>query len=137
MSLSPLLLCAHDNPSRMLSVSDYTEPPRQKRRMYAPDGDGHGSVLLGWSYQQTLHAFTVFKENAATEAAARAAIAELDAAISRVQFPMTVTVGDASPETWTCDAGDIAPVGGRSFTDLATHDNAWAVTIPAYPIRSV
>ena len=137
MSLTPLLLTGHDDASRVLSVSDYSEPPLQARITYAPDGDAHGSMALGWSYQQTLLGFSVFKESAASETAARAAIAELAAALGRLSYTVTITVGDAAPETWTCDPGSIAPAGGRSFNDLKTYDNAWAVTIPAYPIRSV
>lgn len=137
MSLPALVLTGHDDASRVLSVSDYTEPALQARITYAPDGDTHGSLALGWSYQQAILGFSVFKESAASEAEARAAIAELAAALGRMRYTVTITVNDADPEAWTCDAGSIAPAGGRSFNDLKTHDNAWAVTIPAYPVRSV
>lgn len=137
MSLSPLLLTGHDNPARLLSVSGYREPAMQARINYAPTGDSHGDIPLGWSYQQSLIGFNVFDELGDTEADARAAIAELSAALGRLTYTVTITVGDADPETWTCNPGSIAPADDRTTTDLQTHANVWAVTIPAYPIRSV
>lgn len=137
MSLSPLLLCGHDNPSRLLSVSGYREPGLQARISYAPTGEGHGDIPLAWSYQQTLHGFNVFDELGTTEADAREKVAELAAAIGRLSYSITVTIDDADPETWTCDPGSIAPADDRSYTDLVNHNNIWAVQIPAYPIRSV
>lgn len=137
MSLSALVLTGHDNPSRFLSVSSYRDPAMQARIAYAPTGDGHGDMPLGWSYQETLLAFNVFDENPSSEADLRSKIAELTAALGRLIYPVTVTVADAAAETWTCRAGSIAPVDDRTSSDLQTHKSAWAVTIPAYPIRSV
>lgn len=137
MTLSPLLLCGHDDPSRVLSVSTYREPAMQPRINYAPTGDDHGDTPLSWSYQETVLAFNVFDEGGASEATMRAKIAQLVAALGRLTYTATITVGDADPETWTCRAGAVAPVDDRTSFDLQGHRPMWAVTIPAYPIRSV
>jgi hypothetical protein len=137
MSLSALVLTGHDDPARVLSVSGYREPPTQARITYAPTGDGHGDIPLAWSYQQTLIGFNVFDESQDGETEARARIAELAAALGRLSYSVTITVDDADPETWTCDPGSIAAADDRTTSDLQTHTNVWAVTIPAYPIRSV
>ena len=138
MSLSAFLMTGHDDASRVLSVSSYREPAMQPRINYAPDnGDLHGSVPLGWSYQQTVLAFNVFDEVGTSEATMRVKIAELTAALGRLAYPVTVTVDDADPETWTCDPGAVVAVDDRNSFDLQDHRPMWAVTIPAYPIRSV
>lgn len=137
MSLSPLVLAGHDI-TRVLSVSGYREPSMQARITYAPTGDQHGDMPLGWSYQEALLGFNAFDEAPGdTEDDARAKIAELAAALGRLSYEVTVTINDADPETWTCRPGSIAPADDRTSIDLQTNTNTWAVTIPAYPIRSV
>lgn len=137
LSLSPLILTGHDDPTRVMSVADYMEPALQARINYAPTGDGHGDMPLGWSWQESLLNFSVFLENAASESAARAAVATVVAAVSRLSYTATVTVNGASPETWTCRPGSVVPAGDRTTSDLRTHANVWAVSIPVYPVRSV
>lgn len=136
MSLSPFVLCGHDA-TRDLSVTAYREPSMQPRVSYAPTGDGHGDMPLAWSYQEVVHAFNVFDEAAESETAMRAKIAELTAALGRLRYEITITVDDADPEMWDCRAGAVAPVDDRNSYDLQAHNPLWAVTIPAYPIRSV
>ena len=136
MTLAPLILAGNDT-TRSLSIATYREPAMQPRITYAPTGDTHGDMPLSWSYQETLHAFNVFDEGSTSEATTRAKIAELVAALGRLTYTMTVTVDGAPAETWTCRPGTVAPVDDRNSTDLQTHDALWAVTIPAYPIRSV
>lgn len=108
----------------------------QARITYAPTGDSHGDLPLGWSYQESLLGFNVFAELEDTEAEARVKIAELVAALGRLSYEVTVTVGDADPETWTCRPGNVAAADDRTSTDLQSHHPIWAVTIPVYPIRS-
>lgn len=137
MSLSPLILTGHAEPTRVMSVSDYVEPAMQPRITYAPTGDGHGDMPLGWSWQESLLNFSVFLETAASESAARAAVAKVVAAVSRLSYTTTVTVAGASPETWTCRPGSVVPAGDRTTSDLQSHANVWAVSIPVYPVRSI
>jgi hypothetical protein len=137
MSLPALLLTGHDDPARLMSVASYREPSMQPRITYAPTGDAHGDMPLGWSYQETVIAFNVFCERPATEADARSAIAEVAAALGRLNYTMTITVNGAAPETWTCRPGSIQAADDRTSTDMGTHENVWGVAIPAYPIRSV
>lgn len=136
MSLTPLVLTGHGDPTRALSVSNYQEPAMQARVTYAPTGDEHGDMALGWSYQQALLSFSVFAEED-SEADARAAIAELVAALGRLGYETTVTTNDADAETWTCDPGSVVPAGDRTAADMRNFTNEWVVTIPVYPIRSV
>lgn len=137
MSLDPLILCGHDNPARLLSVSSYREPAMQPRINYAPTGDDHGDVPLSWSYQETLLGFNAFAEDATDEDDLDSRIAELTAALGRLIYPVTVTKNGGTPVTWTCRAGAVAPTDDRTSADLQDHTAMWAVTIPAYPIRSV
>jgi hypothetical protein len=114
----------------------YREPAMQARINYAPTGDAHGDVPLSWSYQETVLSFNVFDELSTTEAAARAKIATLVAALGRLSYTVTITVDGATAEVWTCRPGSVVPVDDRTTFDLQSHRAVWTVTIPAYPIRS-
>jgi hypothetical protein len=137
MTLSPLVLTGHDDPTRSLSVTDYREPAMQARITYAPTGDAHGDVPLSWSYQETLLNFAAFAETATSEADARAKVADLTAALGRLSYTVTITVNGATPEVWTCRPGTVAPADSRTYSDMVSGKPVWAVSIPAYPIRSV
>lgn len=136
LSLSPLV-CSGTNDGSPFGITDYAEPAMQARVSYLPDSRwAHGSQPNAWSWQQTILPFSVIA-NASTETAARAAIAELRAAVTQgLSFLVTVTVSDAAPEVWTCNPGSVTPAGSRTFSDLRHVDNEWAVSIPAYPVRS-
>jgi hypothetical protein len=138
LSLTALLLTGHDDAARVLSVSDYQEPAMQPRIQYAPTSDDvAGEMPLGWSWQDSILGFNVFAEDASSEADARSRVAQVVASVARLSYAITVTVGDADPETWTCRPGSVTPVGGRSLVDLTHHDPVWSVAIPVYPIRSM
>lgn len=117
-----------------LGCSGFQEPARRMRRRIAPPSDfTHGNVTLGWSWDQALLSFDVMPFDA-TEAQAKAALAELEAAIARLQFNVTVEVGDAPGLVYLCDAGEAVPVSGRSLVDLRYVRPKWSVEIPCYPI---
>lgn len=137
LSLSALVLCGHNDPSRFLSISDYTEPGRQPRVSYAPQSDDIPDTPLGFTWQEALIGFNVFNENATGESDTRSKIADLSTALARLSYSVTITVNDADPETWTCRPGAVVPAAGRTLTDLQTHGDVWSVSIPAYPIRSL
>lgn len=131
-----LVLYGHGNLPG-LAVEGYTEPAMRPRTTYAPDSDWvNGSMPLSMVWQESILGFTVFADAAASEAEARSWIADLVQALGRLRYPVTVTVGDAAPETWVCGPGTVAPAGGRSRADLQDHNNVWEVTIPCQPIRS-
>lgn len=136
LTLDPLVLTGHLEPTRFLSVSDYQEPAIQPRINYAPEGDTHGSLPLSWSYQESILGFNAFYEGGASETEMRSRIAELTAALGRLSYETTVTVSDADPEVWTCRPGSITPVGGRTRSDMRFFNPVWSVAIPVYPIRS-
>jgi hypothetical protein len=137
LGLSPLLLTGHDDPARLLSVSDYQEPAMQPRIQYAPSSDDvSGEMPLGWVWQDSILGFNVFAEGVA-ESTMRSSIAELAAAVARLSYETTVTVNDAAPETWVCRPGSVTPVGGRTLVDMRLHNPVWSVAIPVYPIRSL
>lgn len=119
----------------VLGVSGYREPAKQMRRRTAPPSDFlHGDVVLGMVYQQATLPFQVTAKPGSTETQVKAALAELEAAIARLQFEVTVTVGDAPAQTWTCDAGEAMPTSDRSYADLRSVRPSWSVSIPCYPI---
>jgi hypothetical protein len=118
----------------VLGCSGFREPAKRMRRRVAPPSDFlHGDVVLGFAYDQSLLVFDVLPFNA-TEAQAKTALVELEAAIARLQFEVTVTVGDADPLVYLCDAGEAVPVGDRSWVDLQYVRPKWSVEIPCYPI---
>lgn len=131
----PLVLLAQDGASdTVLFVTGYAEPAKQVRNRFAPPSDfSHGEVPLGWSWQQSLLLFEVTPFEA-TETEGKVAIVELEAAISRLSFVVTVTVGDADPYAWTCTAGSITPTTARSYMDLTHSNPSWAVSIPCHPV---
>jgi len=138
LALEPLVLSGTDD-DNPIGVTNYTEPVIQPRMTYAPDSAYEDDPLpLARVWQQTALLFDISTTDAATEAASRTLVAEVRQAIG--QFPLflvTVTVDDAPAETWTCHAGTIQPVGGRTTSDLEHHDPEWSVTIPAHPIRAI
>lgn len=134
-SLDPLVLLGHvGSANTVLGVIGYREPARQTRVRYAPPSDfTHGDVALGWNWQQSVLPFTV-RGFGATETQVKAAIAELEAAVARMSYEVTVTVSDAPALVWTCDPGQVIPVRDRSYTDLRLAVPAWSVEIPCHPV---
>lgn len=137
LTLPALVLSAADD-ANPLGITDYTEPAVLPRVTYAPDSAyENGSTPLAVAWQETIVGFEVVTDQAVSEAASRLLIAELRQAVSQFSFTVTVTVDGAPAETWTCHAGTVQPVGGRTFSDLEHHDPEWSVTIPAHPIRAI
>ena len=133
---TPLVMSGNNDASTALKVVSYREPAMQARIRYAPTSDyEHGDIPLAWSWQQTLLSFEVTTRGATTEAAARAAVAELVAAVARLSYSVTVTVDGAAPETWACNPGTVAPRDDRNRVDVTHHSSVWVVTIPCHPVR--
>lgn len=134
-SPAPLILLGHvGSANTVLGATAYREPARQKRVRYAPPSDfAHGDVALGWNWQQSILSFTVRAFNA-NETQLKAAIDELEAAVSRMRYEVTVTVGDAPALVWTCDPGQVIPVRDRTYTDLRLATAPWSVELPCHPV---
>jgi hypothetical protein len=139
MTGSPAPLVLHGNRGTgSLGITDYTEPAMQPRGRDAPTADDlDGETTTAWSWQETMLVFEVVTDVSASEADSRSLIAELRAAITRLNVPVTVTVGDAPAETWRGKLGTLTPTGPRNRWDLAKHNPTWTVTIRCHPIRSV
>jgi hypothetical protein len=136
LSTTPLVMSGNDGAATSLKVTTYRAPAMQARIRYAPSSEYvHGDTALAWSWQQTILAFEVTTRGAATEAAAKAAVAELVAAVARLNYTVTVTE-DGVAETWACDPGTVAPRDDRNRVDLEHHSTVWSVTIPCHPVRS-
>lgn len=136
LELAPLVL--KNDRTTSLTLTWYREPAMQARIKYAPSSAHvHGDVALAWAWQQTILPFGVAARGAATEDAARAAVSELVAAITQMQYDVTVTpAAGATPEVWRCDPGSVTPEGDRTYVDLRDHDPGWSIAIPCYPVRS-
>lgn len=121
----------------VLGVIDYQEPALQARVKSLPSDDVHGDLPLAWSWQQTILGWDVAAMSSASEQETRDALAELRAAITQgLNFAVTVTVGDADPETWTCQPGALSPTAGRTSSNLRRFNDPWSVTLPCYPVRA-
>jgi hypothetical protein len=137
LSLAPLEMSGNDGATTALKVTTYRAPAMQARVKYAPSSEYvHGDVPLAWSWQQAILTFDVTTRGAATEAAAKAAVAELVEAVARLSYTVTVTE-DGVVEAWACDPGTVAPRDDRNRVDLEYHSTVWTVSIPCHPIRSV
>jgi len=135
LSLSPLVLSG-TNDATELGVTGYVEPAIDWRIRYAPDSDyAHGSTALSAALQQTVLNFDAVTDQATTETAARALIAELRTALGQFAFAVTVTVGDAAPEVWSCNPGSVG-AAARNYVDLRDHNAIYPVSIPCHPVRS-
>jgi hypothetical protein len=133
---TPLVMDGSEAGASALGVTAYTEPAVQPRVSYAPTSPYlHGEAPLGWSYQQTLLSFSVAPIAPASEAAARALIETLRAAVTRMSFTVTVNVNGAGNEVWACHVGSVTPAGGRDSVNLRDHNPEWNVSIPCYPVR--
>jgi hypothetical protein len=139
LSESPLVLSGTAGTTAALGVSNYQEPGMLPRVSYAPQSDFvHGDLALGWTWQQTVLNFTVFATAAPTEQSNRDSITELVQAVTQFpSFEVTVTVDDSAPETFYCDPGSVTPLNSRTVYDVLLHNPEWAVSIPAFPVRSV
>lgn len=128
-----LLSGSEDGTTWGIVSETYQGPSRQPRIQYADGAWMHGSVALGFTWQQSLMSFDVAPK-VASEAALRTAIASLQAALSQLNYETTETINGVA-DVWTCDPGTLAPTG-RSLTDLDTFDPVFTVTIPCYPVAS-
>lgn len=127
-----LVLSGADDGSE-LGIESYVEPDITYQVDYAPDSRYvHGSVALSARIRQTVLNFDV-SADAATEAEARALIAELRVAVSQFAFEVTVTVDDADPEVWSCVPGSVGGAA-RTYENLKTHKTVYPVSIPCHPI---
>lgn len=134
LALGPLVLSGQDD-ATTLSIVEYTEPAIEARVTWAPTSQwAHGQQATASAYEQTLLQFDV-SPWATSETLSRAALAELRTALAQFSFEVTVTVGDAPAETWTCNAGSVGGAS-RTFENLKTGRPVHPVTIPAYPVRS-
>jgi hypothetical protein len=137
LALPALVLLGHGT-TPGLAVEGYTEPALRPRVAYAADSDWvDGSMPLSMSWQESLIGFSVFPDEAASEAQARLWVAELVQALGRLRYLVTITVNDAPAETWTCAPGTVTPSGARSLMNMRDHDQVWEVSIPCQPIRSI
>lgn len=124
--------------SSALTIVTYREPARVPKVIYSDiAGNQHGDgIPTEWAYQEASHNASLAARDAASETAARAALAELIASLGRLVYPVTVTIGDAAGETWDCRPGSVIPAGDREYADLRYHDPTWNVVIPCFPLRS-
>lgn len=133
----PALVLRNDR-TTPLTLTRYREPSMVPRITSAPRSAWiPGDIPLAWTWQESQLLFGVAARDATSEAAARAAIADLTAAVARLSYQVTVTPVDANPETWVCRAGSVEPAADRDYADLAHHDPEWIVSMPCNPIRGV
>lgn len=117
-----------------LTLVGLREPARQTRIRYAPSSDWvDGETPLSISRQQSALQFDVAARDAASESAAQAALAELDAAMFSISVAAHVVWHDHT-QVWACHAGSRAPSATREYTDLRDHDAVWAVSLPCHPV---
>lgn len=125
--------------SNQLGITEYEEPAMLPIVSYATPHDGrHGDPdPLSWRYAQTFLAWKFVTDLATTEQASRNLIADVRAAIAQaLEFSVTVTVSGATAEVWTCNPGSLTPAGARARIDMTDPRPEWAVSLPAYPVRS-
>lgn len=117
-----------------LTLVSLREPARQPRVGYAPTSRYQdGEMPLDMSLQQSLLLFDVAARGAASESAAQAAYAELDAAMFSLNVPVHVVWEDHT-QVWTCHAGSRTPAADRDYVSLRDHDAVWSVSLPCHPI---
>ncbi len=136
LSLSPLVFVGSGDGA--LGITAYREPAMQPRVQLAPTSAFiHGDVPLSWSWQQSLLTWSFFTDGT-TETESRSLLAEVRAAVTQgLSFLVTVTVGGAPAEKWSCNPGPVNPESDRSYLDLRDSDPVWSVSLPCYPIREV
>lgn len=133
LSLDPLVMLGHGTDAG-LGVSRFTEPGSVSVVTYAPESAYVGPVALATKMGDATLAFDVFPYAAPTEAVARTWIRELAVAIQRLRYPVTVTIGDADPEVWTCKPGSVVPISSRDLVNLRHRDPVWSASLPCHPI---
>lgn len=122
-----------------LGITEYTEPAMQPRNRYAsPSHYYDGEEILGAAWQNAILGWDFVTDEAADEEESRELIAEVRAAISRLEYEVTITVDGAPDEVWLVQGyGTLTPAGARTRANLVDHDPVWAVTLTAYPTRTI
>lgn len=139
LALDPLVLVGDkgSTTNTKLAISAYQEPSRQARVRRAPPSDHvHGDLALGWNWQQSALSFVVVALEA-TEAEGKAAVLELEEAVARLSYSVTVTVGTAPPYTWTCDPGSVTATRNRTRFDVRSGQSEWSVELPCHPVPEI
>jgi hypothetical protein len=122
-------------PLRLVGLS---EPARQPRVWYAPTSRFEdGELPLAVSLQQATLRFEVAARGAASEAAAKAALVDLDNALTGFAVAVHVVWDTSFTEVWTCHAGSRTPVGERTHVDIRDHDPIWDISLPCQPVPTV
>lgn len=122
--------------SGLYVVTAWSPPALISHTTYAPPNpfvDGQEPVGTAW--ETALASFTYFAD-VDTETDAKAARADLVAAISQFAWDLTSIESDAPGEVWHCERGSIRLENdeGRTFADMANTHPHYRVTIPCYPI---
>lgn len=133
----PSLVLSGSDDANAIGITNYQEPARQARILYAPES-AHipGSTKLASTWQQTFLGFDIVTDQATTEAASRTLIQSVLAAISQFAYSATVVVDGAPAEVWACDPGSM--VGpSRSYQSMQGHDPVWSVLIPCKPTPTI
>lgn len=134
-SMTPLVF--RNDRSTPLTLVGFREPDRQSRVTYAPSSRWEdGEIPLAVSLNQSLLRFSVAARGAASEAAAKNALIELDNAATGFAVAVHV-VWEGLTEVWTCHAGSRAPADDRTYSDLRDHDPVWDVSLPCHPVPTV
>jgi hypothetical protein len=122
-----------------LGITEYTEPAVAPQNIYASDSDYEdGETIRGARWHNTLLTWDVVTDAASTEQQARETIAALRAAVSRLEYEVTVTVDGAPAETWLAQGyGTVTVTGARTYANLRDHNPTWSITLPVYPTREI
>jgi hypothetical protein len=127
----PLIFSATASEQTWGIMPGFQEPGQIARVNYATAPWVHGDLAVSSSWQ---HAYLSWQTipDVASEAALRAAVAEVRAALGRLSFAATVTRNGAA-SVWACDTGSISPAPvGR--IEVSRFQPVYEITIPCYPL---
>ena len=134
LSLTPLVLSGVDDASVWGVLAGWQMPGKDAVVIRASSPLTHGSTPTHWKWQDAVMSGEVAAQAASTGALA-AAIADLEAAIGRLEYDVEVTRNGVPWGTWRCGPGSLTP-SPLDYVNLRDDQQAFSLTIPCFPVAS-
>ena len=132
LSLEPLVLSGVDDANVWGVLPGWQMPSKLAMLAEATSPNTHGSVPTHWKWQQTLMAGDAAPRVDSTAELA-AAIADLETALSRLSYEVSVLRGGVSFGTWVCSTGSLIP-SPLDYVELSNDQQPYSITIPCHPV---
>jgi hypothetical protein len=117
-----------------LTLVSLREPALQQRVTFAPQSSYVSDKPLATVWQTAALEFDLAARDAATEAAAQAAVLELSVALAPLSVLVHVFYEGGHERIWQCHGGGVTPAVDRDYVNLRDRDPVWSASAGCHPI---